>query len=159
MAGGVWGRGRDGPVGSLTLTALAEGIRANQGQPVGPSSTGPQAEPQELGPEAEPYIQTLTPAIEAQPGNEVVAPTAGSEICSPHNAQEPAPERLYQVSKRADAGRCKDWLLAWALERQEVQVYGGRGRGGEWALGSTERKRMEKIVGEEGLSPSEGWVD
>lgn len=101
MAGGVWGRGRDGPVGSLTLTALAEGIRANQGQPVGPSATGPQAEHLELGPEAEIYgvnTQTLTPALEAQLGNEVVAPTAGSENCSPHNAQEPAPERFYQVS-------------------------------------------------------------
>ncbi|XP_051015283.1 maestro heat-like repeat-containing protein family member 6 [Acomys russatus] len=96
MAGGVWGRGRDGPVGSLTLTALAEGIRANQGQPVGPSSTGPQAEHLELRPEAETYTQTLTPAFEAQPGNEVVAPTAGNESCSPDSAQESAPERLYQ---------------------------------------------------------------
>lgn len=103
MAGGVWARGRDGPVGSLTLTALAEGIRANQGQPAGPSSTGPQAEPQELGHDAEPYIQALTPASGAQPGKEVAAPTAGSEICSPHNAQEPAPERSYQVSMRAGA--------------------------------------------------------
>lgn len=98
MAGGVWGRGRDGPVGSLTLTALAEGIRANQEQPVGPSSTGTQAEHLELGPEAETYAQTLTPAFEVQPGNEVVVPTAGSEDCFPYNAQEPAPERLYQVS-------------------------------------------------------------
>ncbi|XP_021515585.1 maestro heat-like repeat-containing protein family member 6 [Meriones unguiculatus] len=98
MAGGVWGRGRDGPVGSLTLTALAEGIRANQGQPVGPSSTGPQAEHLELGPEAEIYPRTLTPASEAQLGNEVVAPTAGSGNCSPHNAREPAPERFYQYS-------------------------------------------------------------
>ncbi|XP_055482625.1 maestro heat-like repeat-containing protein family member 6 [Psammomys obesus] len=99
MAGGVWGRGRDGPVGSLTLTALAEGIRANQGQPVGPSSTGPQAEHLELGPEAEIHPRTLTPASEAQLGNEVVAPTAGSGNCSPHNAREPAPERFYQVSQ------------------------------------------------------------
>ncbi|EGW11701.1 Putative uncharacterized protein C8orf73 [Cricetulus griseus] len=97
MAGGVWGRGRDGPVGSLTLTALAEGIRANQGQPVGPSSTGPQADPLEVRPEAETYTHTLTPAFEAQPGNEVIAPTAGSENCSPQDAQEPAPERPYQV--------------------------------------------------------------
>lgn len=132
MAGGVWGRGRDGPVGSLTLTALAEGIRANQGQPVGPSSPGPQAEPQKLGPDAEPYIQTLTPAFEAQTGNEVVAPTAGNEICSPHDAQESVPERPYQVSMRTDTGRCKVWLFTWALERQEVQtrgVCGGAGFG------------------------------
>lgn len=98
MAGGVWGRGRDGPVGSLTLTALAEGIRANQGQPVGPSSTGPQAEPLEVVPEAETYIQTLTPASEAQPGNEVQPPTVGSENCFPQDVQEPGPERPYQVS-------------------------------------------------------------
>ncbi|XP_040592378.1 maestro heat-like repeat-containing protein family member 6 [Mesocricetus auratus] len=98
MAGGVWGRGRGGPVGSLTLTALAEGIRANQGQPVGPSSPGPQAEPLERGPGAEIYTQTLTPAFEAQPGNEGVAPTVGSENCSPQDAQEPAPERPFQAS-------------------------------------------------------------
>uniref|UniRef100_A0A8C5ULB4 Maestro heat like repeat family member 6 n=1 Tax=Microcebus murinus TaxID=30608 RepID=A0A8C5ULB4_MICMU len=39
MAGGMWGRPRGAPVGALTLTALAEGIRASQGQPLGPSST------------------------------------------------------------------------------------------------------------------------
>ncbi|KAL6081315.1 hypothetical protein STEG23_037596 [Scotinomys teguina] len=61
------------------------------------TGTGPQAEPLKLGPEAEIYTQTLPPASEAQPGNEVVAPTAGSENCSPHDAQEPAPERPYQV--------------------------------------------------------------
>lgn len=130
MAGGVWGRGRDGPVGSLTLTALAEGIRANQGQPVGPSSTGPQADPLEVRPEAETYTHTLTPAFEAQPGNEVIAPTAGSENCSPQDAQEPAPERPYQVS--TEDGWCKVWLLfTWTLERQEVLEGAGQSAEGK----------------------------
>ncbi|XP_052604012.1 maestro heat-like repeat-containing protein family member 6 [Peromyscus californicus insignis] len=125
MAGGVWGRGRDGPVGSLTLTALAEGIRANQGQPVGPSSTGPQAEPPELGPEAEIYPQTLTPAFEAQPGHEVVAPTAGSENCSPHDAQEPAPERPYQVSQYSwEEGALADLALYTAACLEEAGYAG-----------------------------------
>uniref|UniRef100_A0A8C6N010 Maestro heat-like repeat family member 6 n=1 Tax=Mus spicilegus TaxID=10103 RepID=A0A8C6N010_MUSSI len=125
MAGGVWGRGRDGPVGSLTLTALAEGIRASQGQPVGPSSTGPQTDPQELGPEPEPYIQTLTPAFEAQPGNEVVAPTAGSEIYSPHNAQEPAPERPYQASQYSwEEGTLADLALYTAACLEEAGYAG-----------------------------------
>lgn len=127
MAGGVWGRGRGGPVGSLTLTALAEGIRANQGQPVGPSSPGPQAEPLERGPGAEIYTQTLTPAFEAQPGNEGVAPTVGSENCSPQDAQEPAPERPFQVSS--------GWMMQGlalvhlAPERQEVLELGRALRG------------------------------
>ncbi|XP_028634758.1 maestro heat-like repeat-containing protein family member 6 [Grammomys surdaster] len=125
MAGGVWGRGRDGPVGSLTLTALAEGIRANQGQPVGPSSPGPQAEPQELGPEAEPYIQTLTPASEAQPGNEVVVPTADSEICSPHDAQEPTPERPYQAFQYSwEEGTLADLALYTAACLEEAGYAG-----------------------------------
>ncbi|XP_036064935.1 maestro heat-like repeat-containing protein family member 6 [Onychomys torridus] len=125
MAGGVWGRGRDGPVGSLTLTALAEGIRANQGQPVGPSSTGPQAEPPELGPEAEICPQTLTPAFEAQPGNEVVAPTAGSGNCSPHDAQEPAPERPFQASQYSwEEGALADLALYTAACLEEAGYAG-----------------------------------
>ncbi|XP_066121569.1 maestro heat-like repeat-containing protein family member 6 isoform X1 [Saccopteryx bilineata] len=65
MAGGVWGRARGGPVGALTLTALAEGIRTNQGQPVRPPSQGPQPEP-ELKPEAEPAAAP-SPAQESDP--------------------------------------------------------------------------------------------
>ncbi|XP_059103232.1 maestro heat-like repeat-containing protein family member 6 [Peromyscus eremicus] len=125
MAGGVWGRGRDGPVGSLTLTALAEGIRANQGQPVGPSSRGPQPEPSEPGPEAEIYPQTLTPAFEAQPGHEVVAPTAGSENCFPHDAQEPAPERPYQASQYSwEEGALADLALYTAACLEEAGYAG-----------------------------------
>lgn len=42
------------------------------------------------------------------------------------------------------------------LERQStsVCVWGDVG-----ALGGTEGKQMEKIIREEGLSPSEGWKD
>lgn len=77
MAGGVWGRARGAPVGALTLTALAEGIRASQGQPMRPPSKGPQPEP------------------EAEPGH-----VAAREPCSPPHAQEPAPEGPSQVSGR-----------------------------------------------------------
>ncbi|XP_041528494.1 maestro heat-like repeat-containing protein family member 6 [Microtus oregoni] len=125
MAGGVWGRGRDGPVGSLTLTALAEGIRANQGQPVGPSSTGPQAEPLEVVPETETYIQTLTPASEAQPGNEVQPHTAGSENCSPQDVQEPGPERPYQASQYSwEEGALADLALYTAACLEEAGYAG-----------------------------------
>ena len=84
MAWGVWGRARGGPVGALTLTALAEEIRANQGQPPGPSSIDPQPEP-ELEPEAEPTGVTAIPTARPVP-------------CSLPRVQEPAPKGLYQVS-------------------------------------------------------------
>ncbi|KAL0598489.1 Maestro heat-like repeat-containing protein family member 6 [Plecturocebus cupreus] len=45
MAGGVWGWVQETPVGALTLTAVAEGIRARQGRSREPPSTGPQPEP------------------------------------------------------------------------------------------------------------------
>lgn len=86
MAGGVWGRARarGGPVGALTLTALAEGIQANQGQPTGPPPQGPQPQP-EFQPEAE-------------PGGVVAAtPTAAGETHSPPHGQEPAPEGAHQA--------------------------------------------------------------
>ncbi|CAH6791034.1 maestro heat-like repeat-containing protein family member 6 [Phodopus roborovskii] len=125
MAGCVWGRGRDGPVGSLTLTALAEEIQVNQGQLVGPSSTGPQAEPLELRPEAETYTQTLIPALEAQPGNEVIAPTASSEKCSPQDAQESAPERPYQASQCSwEEGTLADLALYTAACLEEAGYAG-----------------------------------
>ncbi|XP_023104277.1 maestro heat-like repeat-containing protein family member 6 isoform X2 [Felis catus] len=82
MAWGVWGRARGGPVGALTLTALAEEIRANQGQPPGPSSIDPQPE-SELEPEAEPTGVTAIPTAHPVP-------------CSLPRVQEPAPKGLYQ---------------------------------------------------------------
>ncbi|KAG8515378.1 Maestro heat-like repeat-containing protein family member 6, partial [Galemys pyrenaicus] len=45
MAGGAWSRAQGAPVGALTLTALAEGIRAKQGQPRGSLSTSHPPEP------------------------------------------------------------------------------------------------------------------
>ena len=65
-------------MGALTLTALAEGIRASQGQPPGPPSTGPQPEPE------------LERGVE--PGRAAAIPPAGSEPFSQPPAQEPAPE-------------------------------------------------------------------
>ncbi|KAK1331831.1 LOW QUALITY PROTEIN: hypothetical protein QTO34_007507 [Cnephaeus nilssonii] len=69
MAGGVWGRARarGGPVGALTLTALAEGIQANQGQPTRPPPKGPPPQP-ELEPEAEPgSVAAATPTAARSP--------------------------------------------------------------------------------------------
>ncbi|KAM4864736.1 maestro heat-like repeat-containing protein family member 6 [Thomomys bottae] len=91
MAGGVWARGRaqGPPVGALTLTALAEGIRASQGPALRPPSTGPQPEPQERELEAEPPAQA-PPGSEAESGDRVATPSAGTEPCSPPSAQDPA---------------------------------------------------------------------
>ncbi|KAM9690441.1 maestro heat-like repeat-containing protein family member 6 isoform 1-T1 [Dama dama] len=78
MARGVWGPARGAPVGALTLTALAEGIRASRGQPWGPPAPGPQPQPE--------------PAPAAgEPGRAATAPTAGGEPLSPPPPQEPAP--------------------------------------------------------------------
>ncbi|XP_031525668.1 maestro heat-like repeat-containing protein family member 6 isoform X3 [Papio anubis] len=101
MAGGVWGRAREAPVGALTLTALTEGIRARQGQPQGPPSTGPQPRSWELKPEAEPQTQALTAPSEAEPGRGATVPEAGSEPCSPNSALEPAPEGPHQVPQNS----------------------------------------------------------
>ncbi|KAF3822814.1 hypothetical protein GH733_008188 [Mirounga leonina] len=82
MAWGAWGRAQGGPVGALTLTALAEGIQADQGQTPGRSSLGPQPE------------HELEPEVEAE--GAAASPTAGSEACSLPGRQEPAPEGPYQ---------------------------------------------------------------
>lgn len=93
MAGGVWGwgRARGGPLGALTLTALAEGIRASRGQPLGPPDTGPEPEPE------------LEPVVE--PRRAACIPRAGSEPFPQPPAQEPAPEGPHQVSRRGAGGR------------------------------------------------------
>lgn len=77
-------------MGALTLTALAEGIRASQGQPTRPPSKGPQPEPE--------------PEPEAEPGH-----VAAREPCSPPHAREPAPEGLSQVSGREGRLRGPAW--------------------------------------------------
>ncbi|XP_065759653.1 maestro heat-like repeat-containing protein family member 6 isoform X4 [Muntiacus reevesi] len=78
MARGMWGPARVAPVGALTLTALAEGIRASQGQPWGPPAPGPQPQP-----EPEPAA--------GEPGRAATAPTVDGEPLSPPPPQEPAP--------------------------------------------------------------------
>ncbi|XP_033275958.2 maestro heat-like repeat-containing protein family member 6 isoform X7 [Orcinus orca] len=78
MAGGAWDWAQGAPVGALTLTALAEGIRASQGQPPGPPSTGPQPEPE------------LERGVE--PGRAAAISPAGSEPFSQPPTQEPVPE-------------------------------------------------------------------
>ncbi|XP_075406628.1 maestro heat-like repeat-containing protein family member 6 [Tenrec ecaudatus] len=80
MAGGLWGRSRGAPVGALTLTALAEGIRANQGQPLAAVLPGPHAVPQEPDPQAQVCVPEAVP-------------------CSPPSNQEPSPEGAHQVRR------------------------------------------------------------
>lgn len=84
MAWGLWGRARGGPVGALTLSALAEGIQANQGQTPGRSSAGPQPE------------RALEPEVEPRSASAI--PPAGREPCPSPRGQGPAPEGPHQVS-------------------------------------------------------------
>ncbi|XP_062043902.1 LOW QUALITY PROTEIN: maestro heat-like repeat-containing protein family member 6 [Lepus europaeus] len=123
MAGGVWGRARAAPVGALSLTALAEGIRASQEQCPGPPPTGPQPQPQEL--EAEAEVQAATPTPEAEPGSGASALGVGSEPCSPHGTQEPASEGPYQVPKSSwDEGALADLALYTAACLEEAGFAG-----------------------------------
>ncbi|XP_036293329.1 maestro heat-like repeat-containing protein family member 6 isoform X2 [Pipistrellus kuhlii] len=114
MAGGVWGRGqaRGGPVGALTLTALAEGIQASQGQPARPPPKGPEPQP-ELKPEA-------------QPGRAAPAtPTAAPEPGSPPHGQEPAPEGPQQTPPSAwEQGALADLALYMAACLEEAGLSG-----------------------------------
>nr|XP_051697732.1 maestro heat-like repeat-containing protein family member 6 isoform X1 [Oryctolagus cuniculus] len=120
MAGGVWGRARGAPVGALSLTALAEGIRASQEQSPGPPPTGPQPQPQEL--EAEAEVQAATPTPEAEQESGASALGVGSEPCSPHGTQEPAPEGPYQGSW--DEGALADLALYTAACLEEAGFAG-----------------------------------
>lgn len=95
MAWGVWGRARGGPVGAPTLTALAEGIRANQGQTPGRSSIGPQPE------------HGLEPEVE--PKSAAAVPTVGGETCSLPSRTELAPEGPYQVSGEGREAEGTTW--------------------------------------------------
>ncbi|KAM9198647.1 maestro heat-like repeat-containing protein family member 6 isoform 2-T2 [Dugong dugon] len=121
MAGGVWGRTRVGPVGALTLTALAEGLRASQGRPLAAPPRGPQTEPQELEPEA----QVPALASEAEPWSAATVPTAGSEPCSPPNAQEPPPKGANQAPQSPlEEGVLADLALYTAVCLEEAGFAG-----------------------------------
>ncbi|XP_017738861.1 PREDICTED: maestro heat-like repeat-containing protein family member 6 [Rhinopithecus bieti] len=125
MAGGVWGRAREAPVGALTLTALTEGIRDRQGQPQGPPSTGPQPKSWELKPEVEPQTQALTAPSEAEPGCGATVPEAGSKPCSPDSALEPAPEGPRQVPQNSwEEGVLADLALYTAACLEEAGFAG-----------------------------------
>ncbi|XP_070078111.1 maestro heat-like repeat-containing protein family member 6 isoform X2 [Equus przewalskii] len=107
MAGGVWGRPRGAPVGALTLTALAEGIRASQGQALRPPAMGPQPEP------------------EAKPGNAASIPTAGREPRSPPCIQEPAPKGAHQAPQSSpEEGALADLALYTAACLEEAGFAG-----------------------------------
>lgn len=112
MARGVWGPARGAPVGALTLTALAEGIRASRGQPWGPPALGPRPQP-----EPEPAA--------GEPGRAATAPTAGGEPLSPPPPQEPAPGAPQQVSRRAVCG-AGEVTEERAGRGQKGSVEGGR---------------------------------
>lgn len=113
MAGGVWGwgRARGGPLGALTLTALAEGIRASRGQPLGPPATGPEPEPE------------LEPVVE--PRRAACIPRAGSEPFPQPPAQEPAPEGPHQTARRSqEEGALEDLALYTAACLEEAGFAG-----------------------------------
>ncbi|XP_032111005.1 maestro heat-like repeat-containing protein family member 6 isoform X3 [Sapajus apella] len=101
MAGGVWGWVQETPMGALTLTAVAEGIRARQGWSREPPSTGPQPEPWELKPEAEPQTQALTTHSETEPGCGATVPEAGSEPRSPEGPHQ-VPQSSWEEGVLAD---------------------------------------------------------
>nr|XP_027806700.1 maestro heat-like repeat-containing protein family member 6 [Marmota flaviventris] len=124
MAGGMWGLDWGHPMGTLTLTALAEGIRSGQRQPLGPPSTGPQPESQELGSQAELQDQVPTDS-EAEPGSGTTDPRAGREPCSPHSAQEPAPEGPQQAFQSSwEEGALSDLALYTAACLEEAGFAG-----------------------------------
>ncbi|XP_053516843.1 maestro heat-like repeat-containing protein family member 6 isoform X3 [Artibeus jamaicensis] len=111
MAGGVWGRARGAPVGALTLTALAEGIRASQGERAAAPSKDPEPEP-ELEPEAE-------------PGSVPTNPPAAQEPCSPPHAQDPAPGGPHQPPQSSwEEGALSDLALYTAACLEEAGVAG-----------------------------------
>nr|XP_003422462.1 maestro heat-like repeat-containing protein family member 6 [Loxodonta africana] len=121
MPGGVWGRARGGPVGALTLTALAEGIRASQGQHLAAPSRGLQTEPQELEPEA----QVPALSCEAEPRSATTVPIAGNEPCFPPNAQEPPPEGTHQAPQSPwEEGALADLALHTAACLEEAGLSG-----------------------------------
>lgn len=82
---------RGAPVGALTLTALAEGIRA-----AGAAHGTP-------APGLSPSLNLNLPWRE--PGRATTIPTAGGELLSRPFPQEPAPEGPQLVSRRAAWGK------------------------------------------------------
>lgn len=128
MAGGMWGQSQAQrvPVGALTLTALAEGIRSSQGERLGPYPMGLQPEP--------------GLDCEADPGSAAAILRASDEPCS-----LPAPEGPHQVSSEervaeetslgAREGLREHWRLGELEETGELnpsllgppKLLGGRG--------------------------------
>ncbi|XP_055981021.1 maestro heat-like repeat-containing protein family member 6 [Sorex fumeus] len=106
MAWGLWGRAQGPPVGALTLTALAEGIRAGQGQPMEPPSMVP------------------GPVVETDIG--VAPPAAGVEPCSPDSALEPQDcEEPHQVPPSSwEEGALADLALCTAACMEEAGYSG-----------------------------------
>ncbi|XP_072601846.1 maestro heat-like repeat-containing protein family member 6 [Vulpes vulpes] len=111
MAWGLWGRARGGPVGALTLSALAEGIQANQGQTSGRSSAGPQPE------------RALEPEVEPRSASAI--PPAGREPCPSPSGQGPAPEGPHQEPQSSwEEGALADLALYTAACLEEAGVAG-----------------------------------
>ncbi|XP_038411674.1 maestro heat-like repeat-containing protein family member 6 [Canis lupus familiaris] len=111
MAWGLWGRARGGPVGALTLSALAEGIQANQGQTPGRSSAGPQPE------------RALEPEVEPRSASAI--PPAGREPCPSPRGQGPAPEGPHQEPQSSwEEGALADLALYTAACLEEAGVAG-----------------------------------
>ncbi|CAD7694026.1 unnamed protein product [Nyctereutes procyonoides] len=111
MAWGLWGRARGGPVGALTLSALAEGIQANQGQTPGRSSAGPQPE------------RALEPEVEPRSASAI--PPASRELCPSPSGQGPAPEGPHQEPQSSwEEGALADLALYTAACLEEAGVVG-----------------------------------
>ncbi|XP_006879494.1 PREDICTED: maestro heat-like repeat-containing protein family member 6 [Elephantulus edwardii] len=115
IAGGMWGRGA--PVGALTLTALAEGIRTSREQPPAPLPPVTQMESRE----PEPRAQVPAPASEPEPRSTDIL-TEGSEPCPPAHGQECFPEGAHQSPQ--EEGALADLALYMAACLEEAGFSG-----------------------------------
>ncbi|KAK2490151.1 hypothetical protein MC885_006584 [Smutsia gigantea] len=106
MAGGMWGQAQRVPVGALTLTALAEGIRSSQGGHPGPY---PMGLPPELGLDCE-----------ADPGGAAAILRASDGPCSP-----PAPEGPHQAPQSSREDRALADLALYTAARLEDTGFAG----------------------------------
>uniref|UniRef100_A0A8D1ZMB1 Maestro heat like repeat family member 6 n=1 Tax=Sus scrofa TaxID=9823 RepID=A0A8D1ZMB1_PIG len=121
MAGGVWGwgRARGGPLGALTLTALAEGIRASRGQPLGPPATGPEPEP-----ELEPVVEPRRAACIPRAGSEKERGGSGQEKRQRHGGFIRSPPLAQTARRSQEEGALEDLALYTAACLEEAGFAG-----------------------------------
>ncbi|KAI5281139.1 Maestro Heat-Like Repeat-Containing Protein Family Member 6 [Manis pentadactyla] len=127
MAGGMWGQGQAQrvPVGALTLTALAEGIRSSQGERLGPYPVGLQPEP--------------GLDCEADPGSAAAIFRASDGPCS-----LPAPEGPHQAPQSSwEDGALADLALYTAACLEDTGFVGTQATA--LTLSSTLEARGERL--------------